>query len=138
MKPILKTILRILLATIWISISEFVRNEFLLKSFWTKHYQDLGLIFPSKPVNGAVWGIWSLFLAVVIFIMAKKFTVIQTTFFSWFVAFVMMWVVIGNLAVLPYTILLYAIPLSILETFVASLIIKTFMNPLSGKVNLKR
>jgi len=124
MNLIKKTILPVYLATIWISISEFVRNEFLLKSFWTKHYKDLGLTFPSEPANGAVWGIWSLFFAVGIFIVAKKFSLIQTTFLSWFVAFVMMWLVIGNLGVFPYGILLYAIPLSILESFIATLIIK--------------
>ena len=124
MKLIKKTILPILLATIWISISEFVRNEFLVKSYWIKHYQDLGLNFPSGPVNGAVWGIWSILFAIAVFIIARKFTLIQTTFLSWLLAFVMMWVVIGNLGVLPYGILLYAIPLSILESFVAALIIK--------------
>jgi hypothetical protein len=126
MKLIKNTILPVFLATIWISISEFVRNEYLVKSFWTKHYQDLGLTFPSEPINGVVWGIWSLLFAVAIFIIAKKFTMIQTTFLSWFMAFVMMWVLIGNLGVLPYGLLLYAIPLSILESFIATLIIKNF------------
>ena len=126
MKLLKGTILPILVATIWISLSEFVRNEFLVKSFWTRHYQDLGLIFPSKPVNGALWGIWSLLFAVTVFILAKKFTLLQTTFLSWFAAFVMMWVVIGNLGVLPYGLLVYAIPLSMLESFVATAIIKAF------------
>jgi hypothetical protein len=120
---IIKQILSILLATIWISISEFVRNEFLVKSFWIKHYQELGLSFPSEPVNGAVWGIWSLLFAISIYIIANKFTLIQTTLLSWFVGFVLMWVVIGNLGVLPYSLLVYAIPLSFLETFIAVLII---------------
>jgi hypothetical protein len=124
MKLIKNTILPVLLATIWISISEFVRNQFIVASFWTKHYQGLGLKFPSEPVNGAVWGIWSLLFAVAIFIMAKKFTMIQTTFLSWFVGFVLMWVVIGNLGVLPYGLLWYGVPLSILESFIATLIIK--------------
>jgi len=126
MKLIRKTILPIFSATIWISISEFVRNELLVKSFWTKHYQELGLNFPSAPINGAVWGIWSLLFAVAVFIIAKKFTLMQTTFLSWFIAFVMMWVTIGNLGVLPYGLLFYAIPLSILESFIATLIIKSF------------
>jgi hypothetical protein len=124
MKLFKKTILPVLLATIWISISEFVRNEFLVKSFWTRHYEDIGLTFPSEPVNGVVWGIWSLLFAMAIFIISKKFTLLQTTFLSWFVAFVMMWVVIGNLGVLPYGLLLPAIPLSIFESFVATWIIK--------------
>jgi hypothetical protein len=51
-----KTFLPVLLATIWISISEFVRNEFLLKAYWTDHYESMGLVFPSEPINGAVLG----------------------------------------------------------------------------------
>jgi hypothetical protein len=123
-----KTILPIILSTIWISISEFLRNQILLKSFWENHYHGLGLIFPSQPVNGALWGVWSLLFAIAIFIIAKKFSLIQTTFLSWFVGFVLMWVVIGNLGVLPYPLLEYAIPLSILEAFIASLIIKLFLD----------
>lgn len=117
-------ILPVLLATIWISISEFVRNEFIVKSLWTNHYQELGLKFPSEPVNGAVWGIWSLLFAVAIFIFSKKYTLLQTTLLSWLVGFVMMWVVIGNLDVLPYKLLPYAIPLSLIESFVAAWIIR--------------
>lgn len=53
-------VLPIVLATIWISLSEFVRNEFLVKSYWIEHYQKLGFEFPAEPIKGAVWGVWSL------------------------------------------------------------------------------
>lgn len=119
-----KTILPILLATIWISLSEFVRNEFLLKDHWTNHYSKLGLTFPSEPINGAIWGIWSLSFAIGIYVIAKKFSFIATTLISWWVGFVLMWLVTGNMLVLPFDILTYAIPLSILEVVVATLIIK--------------
>jgi len=119
-----KTILPILLATTWISISEFARNEFLLKSYWTNHYEKLGLVFPSEPINGAVWGIWSLCFAIAVFIIAKKFSLLQTTLLSWFVGFVLMWISSGNMGVLPFGILPFAIPLSFLEAFLASLIVK--------------
>ena len=121
-----KTILPILLATTWISVSEFARNEFLLKSYWTNHYEKLGLMFPSEPINGAVWGIWSLCFAIAVFIIAKKFTLLQTTLLSWFVGFVLMWISSGNMGVLPFGILPFAIPLSFLEAFLASLIVKKF------------
>jgi hypothetical protein len=124
MKYFKNIVLPILSAAIWISISEFVRNEFIVKSFWTNHYNGLGLTFPSEPVNGAVWGIWSLMFAIAIFIISKKFTLLHTTLLSWLVGFVLMWFVLGNLGVLPYGLLAYAIPLSILEAFVASWIIK--------------
>ncbi len=119
-----KTVLPILLATVWISISEFARNEFILKSYWTEHYEKLGLVFPSQPINGAVWGIWSLLFAISIFIISKKFTLWQTTFLSWLTGFVFMWFVIGNLGVLPFAILIFAVPLSLLEVFLATFIIK--------------
>ena len=120
MKTLKKTILPVLLATIWISVSEFVRNEFLFKSYWTDHYDSLGLVFPSEPVNGAVWGLWSLLFAILIFILNKKFSLAGTTFVSWFAAFVLMWVVTWNMAVLPLGILWFAVPLSLLEAFVAA------------------
>jgi hypothetical protein len=37
--------------------------------------------------------------------------------------FVMMWLVIGNLGVLPYGLLFIAVPLSLLEAFLAAFII---------------
>lgn len=123
-----KTILPILLATIWISLSEFVRNTFLVHSSWVEHYQSLGLTFPEQSINGAVWGVWSLCFAVIIFIIAKKFSLLQTTLLTWFVGFVMMWLVIGNLGVLPFSILPIAIPLSLLEAFLASFIVKKITN----------
>jgi hypothetical protein len=119
-----KTLLPVLLATVWIGISEFVRNEFLVKSYWTGHYEQLGLVFPAEPVNGAVWGLWSLLFAIAIFIISKKFSFVQTTLLAWFVGFVLMWVVIGNMGVLPAGILVYAVPLSLLETYVAAVIVR--------------
>ena len=119
-----KKVLSILLATAWIASSEFVRNELLFKSSWVSHYAKLGLVFPSRPVNGALWGLWSVVFAVAIFLIAGKFTLIQTALIAWLVGFVLMWVAIGNLGVLPYGLLVFAVPLSLLESFVAALILK--------------
>jgi hypothetical protein len=119
-----KTILPILAATVWISVSEFVRNQLILKSYWTKHYENLSLVFPSHPINGAMWGLWSMLFAVSIFIISKKFSLLETTLLSWLVGFVLMWVVIGNMGVLPQGILIFAVPLSFLEAFLAAYIIK--------------
>ena len=128
MTTIKKSILPILFATIWISLSEFIRNEFIVKSYWTGHYEKLGLVFPDELINGAVWGLWSLCFAIAIFIIAKKFSLLQTTFLSWFVGFVLMWIVIWNMNVLPIGLLIFAIPLSLLEAFLASFIFKKLTN----------
>ena len=124
-----KTLFPILVATIWISISEFVRNEFLVKSLWTEHYAKLGMVFPSEPINGAVWGVWSLLFAIAIFIISRKFNLNETALLSWLVGFVLMWVVIGNMGVLPEGLLLYAVPLSLIEAYLASLIMHKLSKP---------
>ena len=128
MRKVKKIILPILFATGWISISEFIRNEFLLKSYWTNHYQKLGLVFPAEPLNGAIWGVWSACFAISIYIIAQKFTFLQTVLLSWFVGFLFMWLVIGNLGVLPFSILPFALPLSLLEVLLAVFIIKKTSN----------
>ena len=121
-----KAALPILLSAAWISLSEFIRNEFLFKSYWTDHYQKLGLMFPSEPANGAVWGLWSLLFSSAIFIISRQYSLVKTSLIAWFFGFVLMWIVIWNLNVLPVKILYAAVPLSLFETFLAAWIIKKF------------
>jgi hypothetical protein len=119
-----KTVLAIVLAAAWIGASEFVRNQFLFKSTWVRHYSGLGLVFPDRTVNGALWGVWSLLFAAAVYFVAKKFTLVQTALLAWFAGFVLMWVVLGNLGVLPLGLLPFAVPLSLLEAFGAAFIVK--------------
>ena len=51
-----KKILAGFLSGLWISLSEFVRNELLFKSYWIDKYAHLNLQFPSSNVNNAVGG----------------------------------------------------------------------------------
>ncbi|RHX87369.1 hypothetical protein [Leptospira stimsonii] len=118
-----KIILPVLAAALWIVTSEFFRNEILFKSYWVLHYESKGLRFPSEPINGAVWVLWSLFLAEVLYILSRKFTLTQTFLIGWFVGFVLMWIVVWNLGMLPLSLLVYAVPLSLLEVFIGSLLI---------------
>jgi drug/metabolite transporter (DMT)-like permease len=120
----MKRVLAILAATIWISLSEFVRNEFIVKAHWVDHYKSMGLDFPSAPINGAVWGVWSLVFAGIMYILSRRFTFLHTAILSWVIGFVLMWLVIGNLGVLPWSILPLAIPLSMVEAFVAAWLIR--------------
>lgn len=126
MKSFKTTILPVLLATTCISIFEFVRNQFWLMPLWVNHYKELGLVFPAQPVNGAVWGIWAALFAVFIFILSKKFSLLETSLLSWLVGFVLMWLVIGNMGVLPFKILPYSVPMSLIEVLLASWITKKF------------
>jgi len=122
--------LPILLAFVWISLSELARNEFLLKSYWEEHYDGMGLTFPSEPVHGVVWGLWSLLFAVAIFVLSRRFSLGETTWLAWLMAFVMRWGAIGNLGVLPERLLWFAVPLSLLEAFVAAWIVRWLGPPL--------
>jgi hypothetical protein len=115
-----KQILAFVASGIWISLSEFVRNELLFKSYWLEKYDSLSLQFPSAPLNNALWGIWSFLLAFTVIFMLQKLRMTETILITWLLAFVMMWIVIGNLDVLPFGLLLFAVPLSILEVGVAA------------------
>jgi hypothetical protein len=117
-------ILKIIFAGFWITLSEFLRNEVLFKSYWVNHFSSIGLQFTTSPVNGIIWIIWSYILAYIIFKLLQKFTFIETFILAWLAAFAMMWMVIYNLQVLPMALLLIAVPLSALEIVVAELIMK--------------
>ena len=121
-----KAILAVILATAWISISEFLRNQLFLKSYWTGHYTKLGLVFPSEPVNGVIWGVWALVFAILILILSRKFSLTGTVLFSWVMGFILMWLVIGNLSVLPFGTLVFAVPWSLVEVFIATVIVRQF------------
>jgi len=119
-----KAILAIILAGIWITVSEFIRNEFLFKTYWVHHFRSIGLEFKTLPLNGVLWMIWSFALSYLIFRLLQKFTIIQTIFLAWLPAFVMMWITIYNLQVLPIQLLAFTIPLSLVEVAIAVVIIK--------------
>ncbi len=107
--------LAILAAWIWILLSEFVRNSLLFHGLWEAHYQSRGLTFPNGPINGVIWAVWSLVFAGLIYILSRRSSFIQTFGLSWTYGFVLMWLVIGNLGVLPFGLLWFAIPLSLIE-----------------------
>ncbi len=119
-----KTIVPILIAGIWITISEFVRNEFLFKKYWIEHFDSLGIEFETLPINGILWMVWSFFLAYVIFKLLEKFSMKETIFLAWLPAFVMMWIAIHNLQVLPLKLLIAAVPLSLVEVAIAVVIVE--------------
>jgi hypothetical protein len=117
-----RNIIAVILTGIWVNASEYFRNEILLKKYWIDHYRSLGMTFPSAPQNGMIWVAWGFLFAIAIYIISRKFNLIQTTLVSWFTAFVLMWIVTWNLNVLPGAILIYAVPLSLLEAFIGSYI----------------
>lgn len=115
-----KSFLATLITGIWVNFSEFFRNELLFKSYWTNHYQSLGLTFPSQPINGALWGVWGFVFAGIIFMLSRRLSLLNTVIIGWVMGFVLMWITLWNLSVLPIGLLVYAVPLSLLEVAVAA------------------
>ena len=121
-------ILPVVTATIWVSVFEFVRNQALFLSFWTEHYESKGLTFPAKPINGAIWGLWALVFTVLIYSISSKYSFKQAFAMCWTLGFVLMWLVIGNLGVLPFRLLWVAVPMSMFEVAGAILIVRKFQS----------
>lgn len=122
MNPSSRSVMTVMLTGIWVNASEFFRNEILLKSYWVEHYHALSLTFTSTPLNGILWVIWGFLFSLAIYLVSRRFSLLQTTFICWFMAFALMWVVAWNLGVLPAAILIYAIPLSLLESLIGAYI----------------
>jgi hypothetical protein len=121
-----RPLLAILSVFIWLSGMLFIRNEILLKDYRLNHYAELGITFPSEPINGAIWIFWSLLYAILFFILSNKYNLVQTGLLAWFSGFAMMEIVVGNMGVLPFGILIFAIPMSLIEAFVAAFLTKKF------------
>jgi len=113
----------IVLAGTWIGLSEFIRNQVLLASIWQRLYESLGLAFPGAPANAVVWMLWSFAFAAVLWVVSRRFSLLETILLGWVVGFVLMWLVIWNLSVLPLAVLPVAVPLSMLEVAVATWIL---------------
>jgi hypothetical protein len=117
-----RVILAVLLSGAWVNLCEFIRNQVLLLPKWQAHYLGMGLVFPARPVNAMLWVAWAFLLAATVFVISRRFGLWQTTFLAWAMAFVMMWLVIGNLAVLPVGILPIAVPFSFIEALGAAFV----------------
>lgn len=109
-------------AGIWMNINEFVRNELLVKQIWVNGFNDIGLSFPSAPVNGAVWGLWAFIFVTVLAFLTTKFDILKSTTIAWVIGFVLLWIAMWNMGVLPSGILYWAVPWSFFEVYVAALI----------------
>jgi len=87
-------------------------------------FQSMGRELPNEPINGILWMIWGIVIAVVVYVLSKKFTIWQTTVITWFATFVLVWIALWNSAVLPVEILPVVVPMSLLTIFIAALIAK--------------
>jgi uncharacterized membrane protein YccC len=92
------------------------------------HFKAANLVLPNEPINNMLWLIWGIIIAVMIFIISKKYKVLQTTFIVWITVYVMHWIALWNFAVLPINILLLAVPLTFINVLVGALISNRFIS----------
>lgn len=121
-----KYLFAILAAGLWMNISEFIRNELVIKQIWIEGFGNIGLTFPSTPINGAVWGLWSFIFVSVLTLLTTKFNTLFSTLISWTIGFVLLWLAIWNMGVLPSGLLYWAVPWSFFEVYVAAFICRRF------------
>ena len=106
----------------WISLSEYIRNEFVIKHVWVKGFEEIGLSFPSAPINGVVWVIWTFIFCVVLTVLNMKFNALKSTVICWVTGFGLLWIAMWNIGILPKGLLYWAVPWSFVEVYVAAFI----------------
>jgi len=117
-----RLILAVVAAGVWMNISEFIRNELLIKNIWVDGFKMLGLVFPSEPINGSIWGLWAFIFATMLVWLTTKFSVLQSTIITWLLGFALLWLGMWNMGILPSGLLFWAVPWSFIEVFVAAYI----------------
>ena len=106
----------------WMNLSEFIRNEFVIKHVWIKGFEEIGLSFPSAPVNGLVWVIWTFIFCAVLTTLNMRFNALRSTIICWVTGFGLLWIAMWNIGILPKGILYWAVPWSFVEVYVAAFI----------------
>ena len=122
-----KYLLAVFVSGIWINISEFIRNELVIKELWINGFHEIGLAFPSAPLNGAVWGLWAFIFASILAWLCTRFNTLSSSLIAWIIGFVLLWVAMWNMGVLPSKIIYWTVPWSFAEVFVAAFICARIM-----------
>ncbi len=128
MKNYKKAIWQILLVSLWINIFESLRWVIFAKPDIEMYFKVANHVLPNQPINNILWMVWGVIIAIMIFIISKRFKLLQTTFIVWITVYVMHWIALWNMAVLPVNILWLAFPLTLINVFIGVLISKYFHN----------
>lgn len=123
-----KVIWPILLVSLWVNIFETLRWISFAKPEIDMHFKAANLLLPNEPINNILWLVWGILIAVIIFIISKKFKVLQTTFVVWIIVYVTHWIALWNFSVLPINVLWLAVPLTFINVFVGALICSKFQS----------
>jgi len=122
MKNYKTAIWHIIIISLWINIAETLRWILFSQSHFMEHYQRLNLVLPFGPIVLILWLLWGILLSVVIYTISKKYTLLQTVGIIWIMAYLMVWIALYNLNVLPVSMLWLVIPLSFINIIIGTLI----------------
>jgi len=94
----------------------------LIKHMWVEGFSKIGLSFPSSSINGAVWGLWAFIFVAILTLLTTKFDALKSALISWIIGFVLLWIAMWNMGILPSGLLYWAVPWSFIEVYVAAVI----------------
>ena len=97
-------------------------------SFYIFFFMEIGLIFPSAPINGAVWGLWAFIFASILMKLCTRFSTFHSALIAWTTGFVLLWLAMMNMGVLPSGIIYWAAPWSFIEVYIAAIICSKILN----------
>lgn len=128
MKNHKKSIWQVIIISIWINVAETIRWLVFAKPYFLSHFQRMNIEPPGGPLNLIVWFIWGILVALLIYILLKKFPLIKTTIIIWLSVYSGIWIMLFNLKVLSYCILAAMAAFCFIEIFIGTLMCKYFQN----------
>jgi hypothetical protein len=128
MKDHKKAIWQVIILSIWINAAETIRWIVFAKPYFISHYQKMNIEPPSGPLYLIIWFVWGVLLALLIYIISRKFSLIETTIIIWLSVYSGIWIMLFNLSLVTFQILFAIAAFCFIEIFIGSLISKYFHN----------
>ena len=133
MKYYKKAIWQVIILSIWINVAETIRWIVFAKPYFISQYQKMNIEPPSGPLYLIIWFAWGVLLALLIYIISRKFSLIETTIIIWLSVYSGIWIMLFNLSLVTFPILFTIAAFCFIEIFVGSLISKYFHNQIKYK-----
>ena len=133
MKAYNKAIWQVIILSIWINIAETIRWIVFAKPYFVSHYQKMNMEPPSGPLYLIIWFVWGVLLALLIYIISRKFSFIETTIIVWLSVYSGIWIMLFNQSLVTFPILLTIATFCLIEIFIGTLISKYFQKHINYK-----
>lgn len=122
MKEYKKAIWQVIILSIWINLAETIRWIAFAKPYFISHYQSMNIEPPGGPLYLIIWFVWGVLLALLIYIISKKFSFIITTIIIWLSVYSGIWIMLFNQRLVTLPVLLAIAAFCFIEIFIGTLI----------------